>query len=64
VLSRPEFVITELNYKHYVTEGVYPHNQFVDTNGTVWTPVRDRQVRKKLMVAKDFRHIDHLNDQE
>jgi len=50
IVKRPEFVLDEENYKHYVVEGVYPENVVTDTNGETWMPVRDRQVRKKQRV--------------
>jgi hypothetical protein len=51
IIKRPEFVLDEENYKHYVTEGVYPDNVVLDkATGETWLPVRDRQVRKKLRV--------------
>jgi len=48
ILKRPEFVLTEANYKNYIVEGVYPDNVVIDGDGVEWMPCRDRQVPKKM----------------
>ena len=50
ILKRPEFILDDDNFRHYIMEGTYPDNVVTDCDGVVWMPVRDRQVRKKQRV--------------